>query len=92
MAEPVNDLTFHQGTAIELAGNTFINVPVLIQYENDPLFEVVHEVDASWTTQFRIYNKDGIYLAKAKGTQLYPTDQGTKAGLKMRYESHLTAC
>ncbi len=70
---------------IEIAGNTFFKVPIILQHVDTPLLEVVKTTNAGFTTQFSIYHPDGTYLAKVKGTQIYPTEAGKKAGLAMRH-------
>jgi hypothetical protein len=72
--------------SIIVATNTFINVPVVLKYEDTPLIEVV-EVMAkhaiSFTTQVSIYHPDGTYLAKVRGNRVYPTEAGKKADIKV---------
>jgi hypothetical protein len=71
--------------------NIFIT-PTLLRYENVPLINVAQVADASFTTVFSIFHPDGTPLAKVKGTQLYLTEQGKKAGLRLRHKSGVTAC
>jgi hypothetical protein len=79
------ELIYQASPLIVFATNSFINVPVILQYEDTPLLEVVQEVQAGFTTQFSIYHEDGRYLAKVKGSQLYPTKEGRMAGLVLRH-------
>ena len=69
-----------------------MNVPTIIQWEDVPLLEVGKFVTAGYTTKFTIFNKDGEPMAVVKGSQIYPTKQGTKAGVTMRYPQGMTVC
>ena len=87
------DLTFTKAPVVHLATNAFVNVPVILQYEDTPLIELVQEIDASFTTRFTIFDDSGSKLAVAKGTQLYLTKAGKKdAQLELRREPTRTIC
>ena len=92
MATKSDRLVFNESPVVEFASNTFLNVPVILQYDDQPLIEVVKAVEAGYTTQFSIYSKDGVYLAKAKGSELYCTPEGKKANLKIRHLQGVTVC
>lgn len=92
MSELQNRLVFSQSPEVELGSNFFINVPVILQYKDTPMISVENAVDAGFTTSIPIYHSDGTYLAKAKGTQLYLTDEGKKAGVTLRHEDKITVC
>jgi hypothetical protein len=85
-------LIFHSSPTIEFGTNTFINVPVILQYEDTPLISVVHEQQLGYTTEVPVYHSDGTYLAKVRGTRIYPTPDGEKSGLVMRLLAHETIC
>jgi len=85
-------LVFQESTAIELATNIFVNVPVILQYDETPLIEVVREMNVGFNIQIPIYHSDGTYLAKVKGSQIYLTDDGKKAGVTLRYPDKMTVC
>jgi len=87
-----NELIFSESPTVGYATNTFKNVPIILQYDETPLIEVVQEQDAGFTSQFNIYNKDGVYIAKAKGSQLYLTEEGKKVNLNMRHPHGATVC
>jgi phage terminase large subunit-like protein len=76
---------FSESPRIELASNTFENVPVLIQFGDEPLIEMVKDDQPGYTTQIAIYDRNGTYLAKAKGSQLYLTEKGANAGVELRH-------
>ncbi|EMN1335722.1 hypothetical protein ACM2R8_005649 [Klebsiella pneumoniae] len=92
MSDLQNKLVFSESPQVELGSNFFINVPVILQYKDTPLISVESAVDASFTTSIPIYHNDGTYLAKAKGTQLYLTEEGRKAGVTLRHEDKITVC
>jgi hypothetical protein len=92
MSEKVPDLVFFDTPEVEYASNYFRNVPVILQYDDQPLIEVVQEINVGFTTQFSIYNKDGIYLAKVTGTQIYRTEDGEKMSLNLRHPDLMTVC
>ncbi len=87
-----NALLFFQSPRVTMATNTFVNVPVILQYEELPLVEVIKVEPAGFTTQIPIYHPDGTYLAKAVGSRLYTTKDGQKAGLTLKYPKNMTVC
>lgn len=44
----------------------FRNVPVILQFEDVPLLEVVEFESAGYSVQFAVYHSDGTKLAKVK--------------------------
>jgi hypothetical protein len=68
-----DQLIFSESPKIEISSNTFENVPTIIQFHDTPIIEVIKEHNAGYTTQISIYHKDGTYLAKVKGSQMYAT-------------------
>jgi hypothetical protein len=90
--EQESDLVFFESPRVEFASNFFERVPVILQYDETPILEVVNTENAGFTTQFSIFHKDGTYLAKVKGSRLFLTDDGQKAKLRLRYPAGLTVC
>ena len=88
----VNNLIFQQSPSVEYGGNYFLNVPIILQYDDTPLLEVIKIQQAGYTTQFRIYNRDGIYIAKVEGSRLHLTKNGNKSNIKLRHPDHMTVC
>ena len=88
----MDKLIFTQSPAVTIATNTFINVPVILQYEDIPLIAIVKTQEAGFTTQIPIYHPDGTYLAKVVGPRLFATPAGEKAGLKIEHPSKMTVC
>ncbi len=85
-------LIFTQMPHVELASNMFINVPVILQYDNTPLIEVIRDLDIEYKTQYSVYHQDGTYLAKVKGSKLFATEDGKKAGVQIRHLSNTLVC
>jgi hypothetical protein len=85
-------LVFQESPIIELVTNQFVNTPIVLQYDETPLIEVVEQLNVGFDIQIPIYHSDGTYLAKIKGTQPYLTDDGKKAGVKLRYPDKMTVC
>ena len=74
-------IIYQSSPRVILATNTFINVPIILKYEDTNLIEIIREADLGYTTQIPIYHSDGTYLAKATGNRLYLTEEGKKVGL-----------
>ncbi|MEE6015417.1 hypothetical protein, partial [Escherichia coli] len=60
--------------------------------KKNPLIQCGEWGVSSFTSRIPIYHNDGTYLAKAKGTQLYLTEEGRKAGVTLRHEDKITVC
>jgi len=67
-------IIYQTSPRVLLATNTFINVPVILKYEDTNLIEIIRETSLGYTTQIPIYHSDGTYLAKATGNRLYLVD------------------
>ncbi len=87
-----NTLIFQTSPKVTIATNTFINVPIILKYEDINLIEVVQQHGIVYTTQIPIYHQDGTYLAKAVGNRLFLTDEGKKTGLKIEKHQSLWVC
>lgn len=74
---------YQSSPVIVLGTNKFIDVPVILKYEDTVLTEMVKEVDLGYTTEFTIYHNDGTGLAKVKGTRIYPIREGADPGIKV---------
>ena len=92
MLDDQDKLFFLNSPAVEFGSNIFINVPIILQYDETPLIEVVQVEYAGFTSQFKVYNRDGIYIAKVKGSQLYLTEEGSKSNLSLRHPANKTVC
>ena len=87
-----NSLIFQTTPKVTIATNTFVNVPIILKYEDLNLIEIVREENLGFTTQIPIYHQDGTHLAKVTGTRMYLTEDGKKAGLKVEKHNLLWAC
>jgi hypothetical protein len=85
-------LIYQSSPAVNLASNVFVNVPVVLQFDETPLISVVSQQGLGYTTEVPIYRSHGTYLAKVNGTRVYPTDAGKSAGIRMRSLPNLTVC
>lgn len=92
MSNQPTELIFLEHPIVRFATHTFINVPVLLQYEDTPLVEVVQQMSKDYTTQISIFHPDGTQLAVAKGARLHLTDAGRKAQLRLRHPDRKTVC
>lgn len=71
-------LIFQESPAVELCTNTFINVPIILQYDTTPLIEVVREQEAGHMVKIPIFHNDGTKLAVCKGSRLFLTEDGKR--------------
>lgn len=88
----MSKLIFQTSPRVTFATNQFIDVPIILQFDDTPLISVVREEALGFTTEIPIYHADGTYLAKVRGTRIFPTEAGKKAGLEMRYPRGMTVC
>lgn len=86
------NLIFQQSPIVNLATNIFVDVPVVLQFDDTPLISVVREQALGYMTEIPIFHSDGTYLAKVNGTRIFPTEAGKKAGIVMRDLPNLTVC
>ena len=85
-------LVFHASPVVTIATNTFVNVPIILQYEETALIEVVKREAIGFTTQIPIYHSDGTYLAKVRGNRIYRTAEGKKAMISLEHPLGKTIC
>jgi hypothetical protein len=52
----------------------------------------VQAEQAGYTTRFGIFHNDGTKLAVVKGARIFPTQEGKKAKIEMRYLQNMTIC
>lgn len=88
----MDKLVFQTSPTVTLATNLFVDVPVILQFDDTPLLSIVREQALGFTTEIPIFHSDGTYLAKVKGTRVYPTKDGEKAGIEMRQPKGMTVC
>ncbi|PSL44155.1 hypothetical protein CLV51_10620 [Chitinophaga niastensis] len=85
-------LEFQTSPVVNILGNTFINTPIILKYEDVNLIEIVNEHSVSYEVQIPIYHSDGTYLTKVTGNRVYETDAGRKAGVKLEKWEGVTVC
>lgn len=88
----MSELIFNQSPIIEIASNKFINVPVILKYEDLNLIEVVQDMTVGYATKIPIYHSDGTYLGVAINSRFYSTDEGKKAGVIIDKRPDLWVC
>ena len=86
------ELIYQTTPTVTFSTNTFINVPTILQFDDTPLISIVKEENLGFTSEIPIFHSDGTYLAKVRGTRVFPTEAGNKAGIVMRSLPNLTAC
>jgi hypothetical protein len=86
------NLVFSPTTAIQFAGNVFIDVPVILQIDDTPIIETIKEGSVQRTARFSIYNADGVYIAKIVGPRIFLTAEGQKSELVLVYPEKMTVC
>jgi hypothetical protein len=86
------ELVYRTTPVVTLSTNTFTNVPTILQFDDTPLISIVREANLSFTSEIPIFHSDGTYLAKVRGTRVFPTEAGKKAGIAMRSLPNLTVC
>lgn len=85
-------LIYQSSPVVTFATNQFVNVPIILQFDDTPLISVVREQSLGFTTEIPIYHSDGTYLAKIRGTRPFPTEAGKKSGVNVRQLSGVTVC
>lgn len=88
----MDELTFIESPTVEIGTNKFINTPIILQYDQTPLIEVLKGAGAGFDIQIPIYHSDGTYLAKVKGSRLFLTEQGKKAGIELKHPDRKSVC
>jgi hypothetical protein len=88
--ENMETLIYRTSPVVTIATNKFINVPVILQFDETPLISIVKQEALGYTTEIQIYHPDGNYLAKVRGTRIYPTEDGKKAGLVIEHPANMT--
>lgn len=77
----MSELIFNQTPVINIASNTFINVPIILRYEDINLIEVVRKQTFGYYTKIPIYHSDGTYLGVARNSRFFPNSKGEKANV-----------
>jgi len=85
-------LVFSEHPVFEIATNRFVEVPIILQYEDTPILEVTKTARAGYMVQIPIYHSDGTCLARVKGPRLFLTAEGEKADLVLSHPQNATVC
>lgn len=86
------EVVFQESPEVLVASNTFINVPIILQWEETPLLEVGKFVDAGYTIRFPVFMPDGTEVAKVVGPRIILTEAGKLAKIAQRHEDRLIVC
>jgi len=88
----MNKLIFQTSPIVTLATKKFINVPVILKFEDINLIEIIREGKFNFTTRIPIYHSDGTELGVARGNSFFPTEPGKKAGVTIENYVGLWIC
>ena len=88
----MEQLIYQTSPIVTFATNKFIDVPIILQFDDTPLISVVQEQALGFTTEIPIYHSDGTYLAKVRGTRVFSTADGKIAGLDVSQKAKTTVC
>lgn len=88
----MSELIFSHSSAISIASNTFINVPIILRYKGEPLIHMVNDLLTGYSISIPIYHPDGTQLAVSVNSRLYPTEAGKKAGLTIEKHPQVWTC
>ena len=86
------ELIYQTAPTVTFSTNTFVNVSTILQFDDTPLISIVKEQNLGFTSEIPLFHADGTYLAKVRGTRVFPTEAGKKAGIVMRSLPNLTVC
>lgn len=85
-------LIFTPDSAITIATNTFIRVPIILRYEDIDLISFVKDLIVGYTPKIPIYHNDGTLLAVSVNSRIFKTKEGEKAGVTIENRPQLQVC
>lgn len=88
----MESLTFTKHPIVTLATNEFVNVPIILQFEDTPLISIIREEKLGYSSEIPIFHSDGTKLAKVRGTRVYPTEEGKNAGVAIDKHADRWVC
>lgn len=88
----MENLIYQTNPSVTFLTNKFVNVPIILQFDDTPLISIIKEQNIGFTTEIPIYHNDGTYLAKIIGTRSFKNKYGEKAGIIMRSLKNITVC
>ena len=83
---------FNEGPTVKFVSNTFINVPVILQFDDTPITSIEKDLTIPHSVSIPIHGPDGAYLAKYKASRLFLTEDGKKADLKLEHPQDMDVC
>jgi hypothetical protein len=84
-------LIFSASSKIEFATNTFVNVPVILRYEDTDIISLQRQVPTEYHSKISIYHSDGTKLATAVNSRIFLED-GIKTDIKIDKYPNLWVC
>jgi hypothetical protein len=84
-------LIFREYPKLIVAKNTFVRVPVVVQYEATPMLEITR-TERGFALRIPIYNSDGVKLTVVEGAELRPTKDGERVGVRICHPRGMTVC
>ena len=88
----MTEITFQSHPDVMIAGNTFRNVPTILQFEDTPMLEVGQFEPAGYGVRFPVYDADGRKLAVVSGNQIHLTEDGRNSNIVRKCDPNLTVC
>ena len=85
-------LLFINWPKVTMGSNTFIEVPIILKYDNLNMIEIIKEAGFGYTTQIPIFDAEGTYLATAKGSSLITTEEPAIGDLTLDHTGDITTC
>ncbi len=80
--DPVVPLTEYK---VCFCTNWFVNIPIIVQFDETPLLQFVPSVEATPESVCQIFSENGDDLGRLKGKRLFLTEDGEKAGVTIRH-------
>jgi hypothetical protein len=78
--------------AVNLSSNTFVKVPIVLQYDQTPLISILRDPALGYTTEVSVYHEDGTHLGQVVGTSVLSSAAGVQCGLKILVLPQVTVC
>lgn len=85
-------LLFDTWPKVSMGSNTFIDIPVILKYDQLNLIEIIKDPEHGYFPQIVIFDSEGNYLATAKGSHLIRNEESTMVDLKLDQADDTTIC
>ena len=86
------NIQFDSPPEIVLATNTFINIPVVLKYDETPLIEMIHTQDFGFTTRVHIYHSDGSPIGNVTGKRLFLVNEEKQVAIDIKETTDKLTC